>query len=693
MLVPAPWQTEDTEWRFPLVTLDTPGSIGPHSNQDWSVVLHGLSPEDMVASDLTAHGFCLQTSPSTSVYAWVAAAGCLILDFPPIFQLQLRADGHPVETAGAFQELEAADGSVCVMQQDVGGAGRRAVLLFRSAAQATLRSWAETWIRAEPQRKWEASQAPLQPFWAAQSALRPAANLVLARTTDDLLAGLRPASGALPSWWSLGQATSGLGQRTDDLYALTRAWSSIYPTVAIALVKSALSAQRADGAIPRVVRPDGLHDDQWEPLPLLARSAWVAWQADPTRSFYDEIMPRLQNYLRGAISYFDPEWRGLPIWQDGREAWTPETYNPLVATADLPSLLASELDAYRDLTRAVPAGPAVPDEFLGYRASLGRTLSGFFWNKEATMFQDRFPAGEHVVRITLSAALPLLDTTLGHDSLQPVAERLSRVGSLRDPHGAREWAPWPDDPEPPPIREDHQLLILDALEGAREFEIAAALRQDLALLHMSEPARRLDPLEAALRVVTLGRPAQAAKPFAMVSPFLTWLDAHRTGVLATGLGVMFVVLVSIITGFYLKRTLTTQSAQVSMGLARRLYQEQKYEQARALLLEIVDSGRVFPGLQFQLGNAEFRRGEWEAAEQAFRAELKLDPNAFMAELNLALTLLQQRRKQEALSIYANITNRYAAADPLTARRAATALQLLNEHPLQRPYPDAPRGKE
>jgi len=687
ILVPTPWQNQDAEWRFPLVTLEKPGQVGPFARPEWWVQVSGLSMADLTSSDLTAHGFCLHTTDQRTMAGWMAAAGVLIMDLPPGVRMELKALDQSVVTAGAFQELDVDDGSVCLMQHDQGKATQRAILLFRSVPRASLRAQAEAWLTANPLRQWEASQEPLQPFWAAQSALRPAANLALARATDDLLAGLRPAAGVMSSWWSLSQADSGPGQLTNDLYMLTRAWAVIHAPVAVALVQTALSAQRANGAIPRIVRPDGLHDDQWAPLPLLARSAWVAWQASPNRAFYDEIMPRLRDYLLWAITYFDPEWRGLPIWRDAREAWTPETYNPLVATADLPSLLASELDAYRDLARAVPAGPVVDEDLLRYRASVGRTLSGFFWNKEATMFQDRFPAGEHVIRLTLSAALPLLDTTLARDSLQPVAERLTRGGSLRDPNGAREWSPWPDDPEPPPIRDDHQLLIMDALEGAGEGEVAASLRQDLALRHTEEPPRRLNPAEAALRVVTLGRPAQSAQPFAMVSPLLTWLDAHRMGVMITTLGALVLLLTGIITGFYFKRTVTVQSAQTSFGLARRLYQERQYEEARALLMDILDSGRKFPGVYLHLGNIEFRRGQWEAAEQAYRTELKRDPNAVLAELNLALVLLQQQRKQEALSIYASITNRYALPDPNSARRAATAIRLLGDHPLQKPYPD------
>ena len=682
LLVPAPWQNQDAECRFPLRTLATPGQIGPFTTSAWYACLQGAGAITISATDLDAHGFQLQVNDTGTVAGWMAAAGVLVLDVPNGLTLELKCDEVTVTRNGRLQEIETDDGAVCIAQTMEGRGLNRIVLVHRMADPLLVRNLAEReWPSAA--QSWKASQQVLEPFWSVQSPSRPAHNLALAGAVDDLSAALRSPSGMIPFTWSFGPSDGGPGQPTDDLYGLVRAWSYLAPSIATDLVKSSLSAQSDDGAIPRVVRPDGFHDERWAPLPLLARSAWLAWQAAPDKSFHEFVLPRLQRYLTWAISYFDPEWRGLPIWRDAREAWIPETYNPLVASADLPSMLASELDAFRDLARAMPYGPPPDDELLRYRGSLGRTLAGFFWNPESTMFQDRFPAGQHVLRFTLSAALPMLDTTLGRDALLPVAERLAWGGSLRDPRGAREWSVWPEDTELPPVREAHQLLVLDALEGAGARDVATGLRQDLAMRFAAEAPRQLELTEAALRVIALGKPVLSGQPFAMTSPLLTWLDRHRMAVMSWAVGLVVGILTLVVISFMFKRTVTTQTAGTALGLARRLYQEQHYDQAYQLLNEVLASGRNFPGLQLNIGNAAFRLGRWDEAEAAYRTELKTNPNAVMAQLNLALTLLHQQRKQEACEQYQSVTNRYAKADPVMATRAATALRLLADHPFYR----------
>jgi hypothetical protein len=615
LLVPAPWQNQESEWRFPLVTLEETGSVGPATESVWHACLRGGQTASFEGTDLTAHGFQLRLKDGTAITGWMAAAGVLVLDVPTGITLELVSEQGTVNRTDHVQELECDDGVVCALHHPEGRHGNRIVLAHRLADAPALRSLAErNWPSAAP--LWAASHEPLEHFWSLQSPLLPARNLALARAVDDLLSGLRGASGVIPFTWSIGATEEGQGQPTDAIYSLVRAWSAIQPAIAADLVKSAFSAQREDGAVPRLVRPDGFHDEKWAPLPLLARSAWLAWQATPAPSFHDYVMPRLHRYLHWAISYYDPEWRGLPIWRDAREAWTPETYNPLVASADLPAMLAAELDAYRDLNRAVPSGLPADEELLRYRGSLGRTLAGFFWNPEITMFQDRFPSGNHVVRLTLSAVLPLLDTTIGRDALLPVAERLDRGGALRDSSGVREWSPWPDDPEAPPVREAHQLLVMDALEGAGARDVADGLRQDLAMRHAVEEPRALQPVEAALRVVTLGNPQLSQQPFAMISPVLTWLDHHRMAVMSWMLGLVVGLLGLIVISFMFKRTVTTQTAGTAMGLARRLYQEQRYADALHLMNEVHASGRTFPGGATCTGAISSlpTRGQWEEAE-------------------------------------------------------------------------------
>ena len=670
ILVPSPGQARDPEWRFPLLTLEEPGHLGPVARQGWSVFLAGPSHLTAGSFDLTAHGFCIEDARMGSGSAWIAAAGVLVFDLPASFTVELRSADHPVTGDEQARDLEVAECSITLLQH-LRHDRRRAVLAVRALALETLRELAASYLDEPVLERWGESQGLYASFWAGQDTHDAVAAETLALAVEDLAASLRGASGVFPYRWVHGRSEDGEGQLTSGLYDQVRAWSVLQPAVAQDLVKCALCAQAEDGAVPRIARPDGYHDFRWAPLPMLARCAWVAWQSEPNREFHDFVLPRLQRYLQWSISHYDPEWRGLPRWHEVQEAWTPETFRPDVASADLPALLAWELDAFSELARAVPAGPAFPESMYAYRASLGRTLSGFFWNKEAGLFMDRFPTGEHVKRLTLAAALPLLDTTLPRDGLQPVAERLDRGGSLRAPTGVREWERWPDEAEHPPVREDHQLLLLDALAGAGMVEVAGRLSDDL---------RTRDGVASALRLVLLGQPAREERPYALISPLLTWMNEHRLLVLGAALAAMLLVLGGLIASLTFKRSLTVQAAETSLGLAQRYYRENRLEEARDMYHEIAASGRIFPGLYFDLGNAEFKLGHHSEAESAYRLELVQNPNNVMASMNLALTLLHQQRTTEAQQVYAQVTNRFAQADPVVAERAALALRLLAENP-------------
>ena len=685
LLVPSAWQTRDPEWRQQLVTLAEPGQVGPLARLGWSMAVTGLGAQPGSTVDLTAHGFCVETPGGPRAVGWMAAAGLLVMDLPPEAKAELHADDLHVERTGNLQVLETAEGVVGLLVQP-SPTGWRAVMGNRAVDQRQLVELMENWAGEDSWLRWQESQEPLADFWAVQRA-EPAADLESrARAVDDLEAGLRQPAGELAYPWMLGHTAEGEGQVTDHLYAQVRAWSMLHPPTAAALVKAVLSTQRENGTIPRLIRPDGFHDSQWMPLPLLARSAWVAWQAKPNREFHDYVMPRLQRYLEWAIGYFDPEWLGLPRWQDARESWIPELYDITVASADLPALLISELDALRDLAQAVSSGGQPLEALMNYRAGLGRTLTSYFWNKEQSRFHDRIVGAQHVARLTLSATLPLLDTTLPRDTLHPVAEPLDREGSLRGTNGIQDWMAWPDEPVPPLSRDGHQLLVFDALNGAGETLMAQRLREDLAARPKDAAAGRLEAEAAALQVVVYGCAPEITPDFAVLMPVLGWMDQHRKLVAWATLAPLALLLTGVIAGFILKRRLTVQAAETSLGLAQRLYAEQRYEESYQLLRDIVDSGRTFQGLQFRLGNTEFRRGQLAEAEAAYRAELAQNPNAVESSLNLALTLLHAGRPDEAKDLYATVTNRFHQAAPEMAKRAALALELMDRAALYLPTP-------
>ncbi len=675
LLSPSPWQTLDDEWPTRLLTLPEPGSLTAPGDAAWTMNVIWKALPSHQAFDLTAHGYQVQGPGGPLATAWMPRNGMLVMDLPGEAKVSLQSSAYTVERNGDYEGLDTPETSVVLFSRR-GSTGQRVILAHRMAEQPRLREMLAPWIEAPIGDLWKNDQEPYQTFWANQPAPPSSA---LARAVAVLAASLRAPSGVIPYWWMLGKTREGEGCLTNDIYAHVRAWSMVNPPVAAHLVKSILAAQDPSGAIPRIVRPDGFHDRQWAPLPLLARSAWLAWQAEPSREFHDFVMPRLHRYLTWTISYFDPDESGLPVWRDDREAWTPELYRHTSASADLPSLLIAELDALRDLSRVVASGGPSLDYLLGYRSRLNRNLSGFFWNPPACLFQDRASNGAHVDKITLAATLPLLDTSLPRDMLQPVSEFLQPGGPLRDPRGVREWSEGAAGSAPPLVREEHQLLILDALAESGAVAIAATLRRDLAAAFQTENLPTLDAVRAALRIAILGRSVQATPAFSLVSPLLTKLDRRRI-LVSVGLLVLFgALLLGLVGAYIVKRSFTLQATETSAGLARRHYLDGNFSEAKRIINEILDSGRTYPGLYLSLGNAEFRLNNLDAAAQAYHKELEQDGNTVAATLNLALTLVKGQRAEEAIPLYQEVTNRFSTANPAVAQQAALALRLLEQN--------------
>lgn len=632
------------------------------------------------AIELTAHGFQILDSDGDELVAWVPMAGVLVMDFPSNAEVHLVSSKARIQTAADYTFIDSSDCSVLHFSQALKGRQRH-ILANRPADPQEIRRLIDPWVEESFIEQWRAVGAHFASFWNGQQV---AASHALARAVDTMSMTLRAPTGSLSSFWVLGEAGDGTGLVANDLYTLTKAWVAICPPVAVQLIKAVMSAQQESGEIPRIIRPDGFHDFAWAPTPLLARSAWVVWQSQPDRSFHDYMLPRLQRYLTWAINYFDPDWTGLPAWRDAREAWIPEAYTPGVASPDVASFLISELDALRDLCKAVPSGGPSMTPLLQYRASLSRTISGHFWDKESAMFKSRRVNGEFMSRLVLSDALPLLDTSLPRDMLQTIADHFSPGGLLHDAAGLRDWNLIREGDAPGPVREEHQLILLDALEEVGLAEQANSLRELLAKRFEDENASPVESAAACLRLCILGGAGEIQKRSTLIPSFITSLDRRRLLVSSGVVALLMVALLGLVGSFMAKKLMTIQAAETSAGLARRNYQEGNFEGSRKILEEVLESGRIFPALFLQLGNAEFRLSRFDSAEAAYRKELEKDPNAVAATLNLALTLLKSGRVEESILLYQEVTNRFAVADPVLARRAAKALVLLeaNDAPVE-----------
>ena len=83
--------------------------------------------------------------------------------------------------------------------------------------------------------------------------------------------------------------------------------------------------------------------------------------------------------------------------------------------------------------------------------------------------------------------------------------------------------------------------------------------------------------------------------------------------------------------------------------------------ARTEFSQVLERHPKQPLAWLGLGLAEFLREDWSAAETAFRKSAELDPENLAPQINLALTLDEQDRRDEALQIWQRLAERPLSA--------------------------------
>jgi tetratricopeptide (TPR) repeat protein len=113
----------------------------------------------------------------------------------------------------------------------------------------------------------------------------------------------------------------------------------------------------------------------------------------------------------------------------------------------------------------------------------------------------------------------------------------------------------------------------------------------------------------------------------------------------------------------------------TLTLATRLRREKRYDEAAALLLDVLGHGIYADRVFFQLGNVYFDAGDLARAEYSYRRATEVNPNYANAHHNLGA--IYKRQKKTAAS--------------LKAQRKAMMLELRGKSQNQRPLsPEAAR---
>lgn len=451
----------------------------------------------------------------------------------------------------------------------------------------------------------------------------------LSALPPKVAAGVESALAALP------REASAAGEALPLVIA---AWSGVDAGVAARLVEEWLATADAAGNLSPA-------------CPVVAQLAEgvAARLADPA-PFRARLLPGLARCVARDFDRYDPQGLGLPIWPSAAEALFPGEYAPGRFTVDLAVLLSNEAAAFCRLA----AGHADLDRATSDAEAAKRELDMWvledFWDAETSSFLRHDEGAESVPDLSPCGWFPLV----WEETLAAMSETLRMRAAEMDPAGwpARTWV----------------LVFALLLDTAHASVIGQMRRKGL-------PAG-VSPVEAAAwAVLSAGADAARQAHLADVPRAVRWMDAHGRRIARS----LLVAGAALVVGLLARGCLPREGRGLDADLERR---------AR-LACETGDHARAATlyGQAARRGHAFYFRyrqaGEWmhmerfAAAEAAYRDVLQRAPAPPNARLNLALAVLRQGRREEALALYrAFAADPGAAAHPELTARARLAAELL-----------------
>lgn len=515
-------------------------------------------------------------------------------------------------------------------------------------------------------------------------------------SVESILFGLRDPTGPFDSLW--------IEQGLTNTFALNRlavcvaGLSWIDPRTALKVIRTASELQTDDGRLPTGMDTRG-HIDGTAAWPQLNRAALHVFNQLAAPGNQRALVSRLHSNLMQTLDVlYDSEIDGYR-WRSEAESFLPDLYTEDLVTADCTAFLLAEAEAFCSLL--IQAGlqdgfekAGVDQHIHRLRGNLARRFSG----EEG--YRDQLNGQTPVSRLTLSAVTPLLTDQPATAEREWLADACTRSGQLRHPCGLRDWQHWEDDDTDPPIRLDHQWMLVPGLN--RESQIPASLlrswqqtAQEMISTKTPAPptettllpeawkkAIRQDPVSTAAWLLhttaLLLRPDREKEP----SKFLQWAEQHRRWVISLPATAVILIILGISLMFQAKPVPPRRTIQAMIGLAQHHYLMEEYEASADILQDLMDSRVTQGSIRQLMAKSLFRMGDYEKAEEHFRKLLRGSPNPTV-EMNIALTLYQQGRKQEAEEMYREIAETYQASLPALAERAQLCIELIySESPPQ-----------
>lgn len=426
-----------------------------------------------------------------------------------------------------------------------------------------------------------------------------------------------------------------------DLPLVIAAWLLADPARAADLFATWLATADADGVpVPACC-----------PVVCQLAERVAAAQPDPA-AWIACRLPALATCLRGEFERYDPDGTGLPRWPSAAEALFPAEFAPGRVTADLAVLLSNEAAAFDRLAGDRTDLERTLDEAEGEQRELDSWLKEAFWNPEAAAFDREEADGTTAPDLSPAGLFPLAWGGLTEE--MAVELRLRAAGLDPADWPARAWT----------------LFFALLLRTPHGTAVARMRRAGL-------PAGAAPATRAAWNALVQGADAARANYLAAIPRSARWVDAHgrafARGAAAAGAALLVVLLAR---GFVQREHPAAETANELERRARIACAEGDHARAAALYAKAARRGDAAYFRYRQAGEWMHleRYAEAEAAYRSILARAPAEPNA---RLNLALAVLRQGRRAEALERYrAFADDPAAAATPELAARARLAAELL-----------------
>jgi tetratricopeptide (TPR) repeat protein len=283
-------------------------------------------------------------------------------------------------------------------------------------------------------------------------------------SAESMMHALRPPEGKIPGIWSQSPESDSPHTNANELYALALAWRQLDIDTAEALVLTTLKTQGSSGAIPVICSPHQTFSILEAPKPLIAKTAEKVWQIRRNPEFLTALLPLLRRHLQWLLHHFDPKRRGLHYWQNSNEPLDPKTYASELATADLSTLLLTEIEALNRLRKAMPNTANEPDWFKDEQAALELNLQTQFWNEEKGQFCNAIARSRVVEILGIPSFIPLLWGKLPLHRKNLILEQIRESGKLPGGRSVLSWRKSALDDRSFPLFQ--QLLVLETLKTA-----------------------------------------------------------------------------------------------------------------------------------------------------------------------------------------------------------------------------------